>query len=122
MFIQISRETMLFLINNLHKNVRDNCTFSFNLRVYSEHSTGKVFLACYITLYNANSLKIPLHFVKFHSTQVLLVFFKAKAFLLEEKISKDKSHIFHAKSTFTLYVARRYVCFVLKQSVTVILL
>ena len=77
---------------------------------------------CYITLYNANSLKIPLHFVKFHSTQVLLVFFKAKAFLLKEKISKDKSHIFHAKSTFTLYVARRYVCFVLKQSVTVILL
>jgi hypothetical protein len=43
MFIQISRETMLLLINNLHKNVRDNC--SFNLRVYSEHSTGKVFLA-----------------------------------------------------------------------------
>jgi hypothetical protein len=41
MFIQISRETMLLLINNLHKNVRDNC--SFNLRVYSEHSTGKVF-------------------------------------------------------------------------------
>ena len=34
---------MLLLINNLHKNVRDNC--SFNLRVYSEHSTGKVFLA-----------------------------------------------------------------------------
>jgi hypothetical protein len=42
-FIQISRETMLLLINNLHKNVRDNC--SFNLRVYGEHSTGKVFLA-----------------------------------------------------------------------------
>jgi hypothetical protein len=30
MFIQISRETMLLLINNLHKNVRDNC--GFNLR------------------------------------------------------------------------------------------
>ena len=43
MFIQISRETMLLLINNLHKNVRDNC--SFNLCVYSEYSTGKVFLA-----------------------------------------------------------------------------
>ena len=43
-FIQISRETMLLLINNLHKNVRDNCSF-INLRVYSEHSTGKVFLA-----------------------------------------------------------------------------
>jgi hypothetical protein len=48
MFIQISRETMLLLINYLHKNVRDNC--SLNLRVYSEHSTGKVFLAllCHI--------------------------------------------------------------------------
>ena len=43
MFIQISRETMLLLVNNLHKNVRDNC--SFNLRVYGEHSTGKVFQA-----------------------------------------------------------------------------
>ena len=43
MFLQISRETMLILINNLHKNVRDNC--SFNLLVYSEHSNGKVFLA-----------------------------------------------------------------------------
>ena len=30
-YIQISRETMLLLINNLHKNVRDNC--SFNLRL-----------------------------------------------------------------------------------------
>jgi hypothetical protein len=65
MFIQISRETMLLLINNLHKNVRDNC--SFNLRVYSEYSTGKVFLAFYITLYNANSLKIPLNYVIFVS-------------------------------------------------------
>jgi hypothetical protein len=68
MFIQISRETMLLLINNLHKNVRDNC--SFNLRIYSEHSTGKLFLAllvCYITLYNANSLKIPLNYVIFVS-------------------------------------------------------
>jgi uncharacterized protein YtpQ (UPF0354 family) len=46
MFIQISQETMLLLINNLHKNVRDNC--SFNLRVlYSEHSTDKVFLALF---------------------------------------------------------------------------
>jgi hypothetical protein len=43
MFIQISRETMLLLINNLHKNVCDNC--SFYLRVYIEHSTGEVFLA-----------------------------------------------------------------------------
>ena len=49
MFIQISRETMLLLINNLHKNVRDNC--SFNLRVYSEHSTGKVFLPFVISHY-----------------------------------------------------------------------
>ena len=46
MFIQISRETMLLLINYLHKNVRD----SLNLRVYSEYSTGEVFLAllCHI--------------------------------------------------------------------------
>ena len=43
MFIQISRETMLLLINNLHKKVRDNC--SFNLRIYSKHFTGKVSLA-----------------------------------------------------------------------------
>ena len=58
---------MLLLINNsVHKHVRDNS--SFNLRVYSEHSTatGKVFLAL---LYhgNANSLKIPLHYVIFVS-------------------------------------------------------
>ena len=65
MFIQISRETMLLLINNLHKNVRDNC--SFNLRVYSEHYTGKVFLALLYQLYNANSLKIPLNYVIFVS-------------------------------------------------------
>ena len=43
---------MLLRINNLHKNVRDNC--SFNLRVYSEHSTGKVFLAL---LYHISGLK-----------------------------------------------------------------
>jgi hypothetical protein len=38
---------MLLLINNLHKNVRDNCSFNLRarLRVYSERSTGKVFLA-----------------------------------------------------------------------------
>jgi hypothetical protein len=29
---------MLLFINNLYKNVRDNC--SFNLRVYSEYSTA----------------------------------------------------------------------------------
>jgi hypothetical protein len=51
MFIQISQETMLLFINNLHKNVQDNR--SFNLRVYSEHSTGKVFLALF---YHINSL------------------------------------------------------------------
>ena len=65
MFIQISRETMLLLINNLHKNVRDNCSFNLVIRVYSEHSTGKVFLASQI--YNANSLKIPLNYVIFVS-------------------------------------------------------
>jgi hypothetical protein len=32
MFIQISRGTMLLLINNLHKNGRDNCSF-INLRL-----------------------------------------------------------------------------------------
>jgi hypothetical protein len=65
MFIQIPRETKLLLINNLHKNVRDNC--SFNLRVYNEHSTGKVFLALlyHIIGYNAKSLKIPLNYVIF---------------------------------------------------------
>jgi hypothetical protein len=37
---------------------------------------------------------------KFHSTvEVLLVLFKVKAFPFK---NKDKSHIFHAKSTFTL--------------------
>jgi hypothetical protein len=34
---------MLLLINNLHKNVRDNCSYVLNY-VYSEPSTGKVFL------------------------------------------------------------------------------
>ena len=29
LYIQISRETMLLLINNLHKNVRDNYSFRF---------------------------------------------------------------------------------------------
>ena len=65
MFIQISRETMLLLINNLHKNVRDNCSFNLVIRVYSEHSTGKVFLA--LQIYNANRLKIPLNYVIFVS-------------------------------------------------------
>ena len=34
---------------------------------YSEPSTDNVFLLCYITLYNANSLKIPLNYVIFVS-------------------------------------------------------
>jgi hypothetical protein len=34
---------MLLLINNLHKNVRDK--FVVLTYVYSEHSTGEVFLA-----------------------------------------------------------------------------
>ena len=46
MFIQILRETMLLLINNLHKNVRDN--YSFISRVYGEHSTGNVFPAGFV--------------------------------------------------------------------------
>jgi hypothetical protein len=65
MFIQISRETMLLLINNLHKNVRDNCII--NLRVYSEHSTGKVFLALLYHIIQRYSLKIPLNYVTFVS-------------------------------------------------------
>ena len=35
--------------------------------VYSEPSTGKVFLAFFSTLYNANSLKIPLNSLSFIS-------------------------------------------------------
>jgi hypothetical protein len=71
---------MLLLINNVHKNVRDSCSFKFSW-------------LCYITLYNANSLKIPLSYV------FLLVLFKVNAFPFK---NKDKSHIFHAKVTFTL--------------------
>jgi hypothetical protein len=48
---------------------------------------------CYITLYNANSLKILLNYV------IVLVLFKANAFPFK---NKDKSHIFQAKATFTL--------------------
>jgi hypothetical protein len=50
----------------------------------------------YITLYNANSLKIPLNYVIFVSHV------KVNAFPFK---NKDKSHIFHAKVTFTLYSA-----------------
>ena len=85
---------MLLLINNLHKNVGDNC--SFNLRGYSPNiplPLAKFSWLCYITLYNANSLKIPLNYV------ILLVLFKVNAFPFK---NKDKSHIFHAKATFTL--------------------
>jgi hypothetical protein len=56
---------------------------------------------CYITLYNANSLKIPLNYVIIF----LLVLFKVNAFPFKNKL--------------LLCVARRHVCFVLKQSVTV---
>ena len=81
MFIQISRETMLF-IYNLHKNVRDNCslTYAFIANIPLEKFTW----LCYITLYNANSLKIPL---------------KVNAFPFK---NKDKSHIFHGTPIFTL--------------------
>jgi hypothetical protein len=65
MFIQISRETMLLLINNLHKNVRDNCSFNFNTFNIANIPLAKFSWLCYITLYNANSLKIPLDYVKF---------------------------------------------------------
>jgi hypothetical protein len=71
-----------YLFNNLHKNVRDNC--SFNLRVYianwQSFPLAKFFWLCYITLYNANSLKIPLNCVL-----VLLVLFNVKAFPFTKK-------------------------------------
>ena len=37
-FIQISRETILLRVNNIHKNVRHNCVLTY---VYSEQSTDK---------------------------------------------------------------------------------
>ena len=47
-FIQISQETILLRINNIHKNVRDNCSLTY---VYSYNRS----------LHNANSLKISLN-------------------------------------------------------------
>ena len=70
-----------------------------------------VYRLCHITLYNANSLKIPRNSVS------LLVLFKVKTFRFK---NKNRSHIFHAKGQLLLYVARRHDCFVLKKSVTVI--
>jgi hypothetical protein len=41
----------VLIINIIHKNVRDNCSFNL-LYLKSEQScTDKVFLLCYITLY-----------------------------------------------------------------------
>jgi hypothetical protein len=48
---------------------------------------------CYITLYNANSLKVPLNYVIFVSLA------KVNAFPFK---NIDKCHIIHAKATFTL--------------------
>jgi hypothetical protein len=63
-FIQISRETMLLLINNLHKNVDIVVlTYAFMANI----PRAKFSWLYYITLCNANSLKIPLNYVIFVS-------------------------------------------------------
>ena len=66
MFIQIPRETMPLLVNNLHQMFETIVVLTY---VYSEHSTGKAFygLVIYHIIYNANSLKIPLNYYKFCS-------------------------------------------------------
>jgi hypothetical protein len=46
---------LLTRINNLQRNVRDNC--SFNLRVHNEHSTGKVFLALFYHIIQRQQLE-----------------------------------------------------------------
>ena len=46
---------LLTRINNLQRNVRDNC--SFNLRVHKEHSTGKVFLALFYHIIQRQQLE-----------------------------------------------------------------
>jgi hypothetical protein len=64
MFIQISQETMLLLINNLHNFetiVVLTYTFIANILL------AKFSWLCYITLYNANGLQIPLNSVNFVS-------------------------------------------------------
>jgi hypothetical protein len=61
---------MLLLINNLHKNVRDNCSINLITYVCSEPSTGKVLLALlyHITQWlQPNSLKIPVNYLSFVS-------------------------------------------------------
>ena len=52
MFIQISRETMLLLINNLHKNIRDNCSFNLSLiqRTFQWQSFPGFVISHYTTL------------------------------------------------------------------------
>jgi hypothetical protein len=82
------------VINNLHKNVRGNC--SFNLTFIANVPLAKFSWLGYINIYNANSLKIPLNYVSFVS--LIIVLFKSKSFPLK----KDKSHIFQPKWTFTL--------------------
>jgi hypothetical protein len=118
MFVQISQETichylliiyikMFESINSLHKNVRIVFTYVYQ----ANRPLAKFSWLCYMTLYKVTAWK-------FQSTMyVLLVLslFKVKAFPLKRKIKA----IFSNRSQLFVYVARRHVCFVLKQSVTV---
>jgi hypothetical protein len=65
MFIQISRETMVLLIDNLHKMFETIVvlTYAFIANI----PLAKFSWLRYIALYNANSLKIPLNYVIFVS-------------------------------------------------------
>ena len=60
-FIQILRETILLRINNIRNNVWDNRGFNLGLQRIVHWQI------CLITLYNANSLKIPLNYLSFVS-------------------------------------------------------
>jgi hypothetical protein len=58
---------VFYIKSNLHKKVRDNCSF-INLHVYMANiPLAKFSWHCYVTLYNANSSKIPLNYVIFVS-------------------------------------------------------
>jgi hypothetical protein len=66
MFIQISRETMLLNLLIIYIEMFE--TVVVLTYVYSEpRPLAKFSRLCYITLYNANSLRIPLNYVSFVS-------------------------------------------------------
>jgi hypothetical protein len=67
MFIQISRETMLLYLLIIYIKMFETIVVLTYVYIYSEHFTGKFSWLCYITLYNASSLKIPLNSVSFVS-------------------------------------------------------